>query len=121
MISAFIKAVELEAKSMMDHGNTEFNEKYKLVKSRSNRKLSDDAIDDLLFYIDDEKSLYNTKLKGLGDIEKVLKPDYTKKEIAEIMDEVTTKEEGKTVIAPMSDKRKSIEASITADFDELDF
>ncbi len=119
MIRKFLTEVECEARNLMDKGNKEFDGCYKLVTSRTNRKLTNEAVEDLTFYIDEDK-LYNKNVKGLGDIEKALKPDYTKKEIDLIMEEVTTKEPGKTVIAPISDKRKSIESSVVSDFDGLD-
>lgn len=118
MIRTFINEVEIESKNRFDAGDGAFRDRYKLVKSRTNRKLKADAADDLSFYLEDE-DLYNHKLKGLGDIERALKREYSKPEVIKIMEEVTTKEEGQTVIAPITDKRRAIEPSITTDFDDL--
>ena len=94
--------------------------RYKLVQSRTQRKLTDSAAEDLSLYVDDDNVLYEKKMKGIGEIEKALKPDYTKKEINDILKEVTTKTEGHTILVPVTDKRKTIEGSIATDFDDLE-
>lgn len=118
-IRSFILAVEQEAKNRLDNGSKDYSDRYKLVTSKTQRKMIETAADDLSLYIDEEL-LFERKMKGIGAIEKALKPDYSKAEITKIMEEVTTKADGVTVIAPVTDKRIAIEASAISDFDGLE-
>jgi len=119
LINEFIKAVIKESRNRLDAGSEDYEHRYKLVKSKTHRKLNENAVEDLSLYID-EDALFEKKLKCLGAIEKALKPDYSKKEIIEIMQEVTTKPDGALVIAPVTDKRQAIESSAVTDFEGLE-
>jgi len=94
-------------------------EGYKLVEGRSVRTISDeDKAEEILkangFGIED---LYNMKMKGLGDLEKLV----GKKEFNELLKGVIVKPAGKPTLAPESDKRPAINITETAQklFDAL--
>lgn len=130
MIRSFLVAVENQVKQEVDSGSQEYKGRYKLVRSNTQRKLLEDAFDEiaspLLDYIE-EDDLYTKKRKGIGELEAALKDkfraDGTKgftKKVKQILDEVTNKPEGELVIAPESDTRKEVPPSIVSDFDDLE-
>ena len=127
MLRAFIVAVENQVKLEVDAGSTEYTDHFKLVKSKSHRKLVDDYDDDfspLMDYLEPEE-LFTKKSLPLGEIETLLK-DKLKgnkgsiKLAKEIMSEITIKPEGKLVIAPLSDSRTGVQPSIVSDFENMD-
>ena len=127
MWRGFIVAVENQVKHEVDHGSRDYEEKFKLVRSKSNRKLNgdyDDEFSSLMVYLN-EGDLYTKKALPIGDIERILSSKLgdtlnKKQRIKEIVDEVTTKPEGKLVIAPISDKRSAVLAAITSDFIDIE-
>jgi len=130
MLRAFIVAVEANVQQEVDKGSTDYEEHYKLVRKTTQRRLKEDALDadfsPLLEYLDEEE-FYERKPKAMGALEKAvkekMKADGVKgfvKAAKEIMSEVTFKPEGSLVIAPMSDKRRAVQASLTSDFKDLD-
>lgn len=130
MLRAFIVAVEESVQGEVDKGSTDYEDSYKLVRKTTQRKLTEDALDPdfspLLDYIDEE-DMYERKPKAMGQLEKAvkekMKADGVKgfvKAAKEIMGEVTFKPEGSLVIAPMSDKRRAVQPSLTSDFKDLD-
>jgi hypothetical protein len=78
---------------------------YKLVEGRANRKWADEeiAIDTLIMSEDFEaEQVLNTKLKGIGDIEKLVgKVKFSKLDL-------TIKPQGKPALVPESDKRPAM-------------
>lgn len=123
----FIVAVENQVKLEVDGGSKEYEDKFKLVMGKSNRKLNgdyDDEFNTLMEYLS-EDDLFKKVPLPIGDIEGILKSKLgkiknKKQVIFEIMDEVTTKPEGKLVIAPISDKRQAVLPTINSDFADLD-
>lgn len=81
-------------------------EGYKLVEGRSNRKIVDEEkakqllIDNL--YAEDQFT--NTKLKGIGDLEKLV----GKKEFPKLFGDLVVKPEGAPTLVPESDKRDAM-------------
>lgn len=123
MIRSFIVAVENQVKLEMDHGSTDYEDKYKLVHKTVHRKLTEDAQDpDLspLYDYLEEEEIFERKMRSLGDIEKALKKHMKPKEAKEVMEELTWKPEPGTVVAPVNDKRKAVSPSVTNDFTNLD-
>lgn len=120
MIRSFIVAVEQHAKTLMDQGAKIPG--YKLVEKTKHRKFVEDIEDDFspLWDYMEECDAYDKKLKTLTEIEKYLKKNYGAEKAKEVMDKVTTKPEGETVIARQTDKRKEVQPSIVTDFDGLD-
>lgn len=122
MLRAFIVAVENQVKLEMDHGSKEYEGDYKLVYKTIHRQLTEDAVDEdfspLLDYLEPEE-LYDKKLKGIGDIEKLLKKQMKPKEVKEVMSELTYKPEPGIVVAPLKDKRRAVEPTMISDFTNL--
>jgi len=130
MVRSFLVAVEAQIKSEVDSGSEDYKGKYKLVRSNTQRKLLEDAFDEisspLLDYIT-EDDLYERKRKGVGALEAALKDKFREqgikgftKKVKEILGEVTDKPLGELVIAPESDTRKEVQPSIVSDFDDLE-
>lgn len=130
MIRSFLVAVEAQVKQEVDSGSEEYKGRYKLVRSNTQRKLQEEAFDEiaspLLDYIE-EDDLYERKRKGIGALEGALKDKFRAKgvkgftkKVKEILDEVTTKPEGELVIAPQSDTRKEVQPTIISDFNDLE-
>lgn len=130
MIRSFLVAVEKQVKEEVDSGSKEYKGHYKLVRSNTQRKLQEEAFDEiaspLLDYLD-EDDLYQRKRKGIGDLESALKDKFREqgvkgftKKVKEILGEVTDKPEGELVIAPESDTRQEVQPSIVSDFNDLD-
>lgn len=129
MIRSFLIAVESSVRLEMDSGSTEYEGRYKLVESNTQRKMTEEAYDEiaspLLEYLDHD-DLYEKKPKGIGALEESLKEVFRKnnvkgfgKKVKEILDAVTIKPKGEIVIAPESDSRPRISPSVVSDFDNL--
>jgi hypothetical protein len=86
---------------------------YKLVEGRSNRKIVNEeaAIEELLYQYD-EKFIVNKKIKGIGELEKLL----GKKEFAEVMGPYVDKPKGKPALVPEDDPRPTFSSSAQEDF-----
>lgn len=123
MIRSFILAVENQVKLEMDSGSADYSDHYKLVHKTVHRRLTDEAVDPdfspLLEYIDFTE-LYENKVRSIGNIEKALKKRMQAKEVTEIMKDLTWKPEPATVVAPIADRRRAVQPSITNDFTNLD-
>lgn len=123
MIRAFIVAVEEQIRNEVDQGSEEYEDHYKLVRKTTHRKFVNDALDPdfsiLLDYLEHD-DLFIEKPLALGDIEKKLAKKTSKKKAKEIMSEITIKPEGGIVIAPITDKRQSVQSTLASDFDDLD-
>lgn len=91
-------------------------EGFKLVAGKSSRKWSNE--DAVLKRLSEQNFVYegytNTKLKGIGDIEKFL----TKSEFPKIVGEFVIKPEGKPTLVSVSDKRKELNLGAATDFAE---
>lgn len=84
----------------VNHG-TRF-EGWKLVEGRSNRVINDPTkVGELLDPLYEQEELYNIKLKGIGDLEKLL----GKSQFTEMLGPYVVKPQGKPTLAPESDKR----------------
>ena len=86
---------------------------YKLVEGRSNRKWSDeDKIKEVLkSELYEEKEYLNVKLKGIGDIEKLVgKTNFTK-----IVGSYVEKPAGSPTLVPSSDKREPFKRPTAAE------
>lgn len=122
IINSFIIAVENQMKLEMDHGSKDYKDTHKLVRKTTHRKFTEDALDvdfsDIFDYLN-EDDVIEKKPLAMGKIEALLKKAAGKEEAARIMRENTTKPTGDIVIAPLSDKRKPVEASLTSDFNDL--
>lgn len=108
LITSFLGAVKEHVKDKLESG--EGFKGYKLVAGRSNRKLKPEAENVLSERLGEDA--YNKKLKGLGDLEKLI----GKKEFNAL--DLTVKTDGAPTVVPESDKRKAIE-SVTEMFDNL--
>jgi hypothetical protein len=93
---------------------------FKLVEGRSNRVIADEEkvvarLRDLSY---GEELIYNKKIKGIGDLEKLL----GKKGFAEELGQWVVKPKGKPTLVPESDKRPEISSadSAKADFAEVE-
>lgn len=82
---------------------------YKLVEGRSLRALTDNAVDTLRAAGLDDSAIYRQSYRTLGDIEKSL---GGKKKAAPVLEKCTTKPAGKPTIAPTSDPRPTMSASV---------
>lgn len=89
---------------------------WKLVEGRSNRIITDEekAVEILVGLGFAEDELKNHKLKGIGDLEKMV----GKKALALSLGDVITKPKGAPTLAPESDKREALQPTIDM-FDEL--
>lgn len=85
---------------------------WKLVEGRSNRKYTDedDAGAALLLAGYPKEDIYNSKLKGITDMEKLL----GKQKFGELLKDLVIKPEGKPVLVPETDKRKEINSTTAA-------
>ena len=123
MIRSFIVAVENQVKLEMDNGSGDYSEDYKLVHKTVHRRLTDEATDPdfspLLEHIEFGE-LYENKIRSIGNIEKALKKRMQAKEVGKLMETLTWKPEPATVVAPINDKRRAVQPSITSDFTNLD-
>jgi len=104
LVETFLKAVESSVFDQLDQGIT--FEGYKLVEGRSIRKWSDEAEASLSHKLGDKA--YNKKLIGVGAAEKELGKDF--------VNDLTVKPQGKTTLAPSSDKRSAITSDL---FEEI--
>lgn len=91
---------------------------YKLVEGKSNRQITDEAkvreILDAELY--EPEDFLNTKLKGLGDLEKLLK----KSGFEQLLGHLVVKPAGAPTLVEESDKRPPLAVSrITKDFEDL--
>jgi len=122
IINSFIIAVENQMKLEMDHGSKDYEDTHKLCEKTTHRKFTEDAMDEdfseIFDYLQPE-DVVETKPLAMGKIEAKLKKAAGKEEAARIMRENTTKAKGEIVIAPLSDKRKAVEPSLTSDFNDL--
>lgn len=123
MIKSFILAVENQVKLEVDHGSTDYDEVFKLVRKQTRRKFTDDAIDplfsELLDHLDEE-DVFIKKIETITNITARLKKKYGKERADEIMNDVTTKPDGDVVLAKLTDKRKAVQPSVISDFENLD-
>ncbi len=87
---------------------------FKVVEGRSNRKYGNEekAAEILLAHGYTEKQIYNRKLLGIGEMEKLT----GKKRFEELLKEFIAKPAGKPALVPESDKRKAWNPA-AADFD----
>lgn len=94
---------DVEAASLSDLLEGKKIPGFKLVEGRSNRKIVDDkkAISALRKAGFKPSQLQDKKLKGLGDLEKLVGKD----ELPEILGELLIKPKGRATIAPESDSR----------------
>lgn len=86
---------------------------YKLVEGRSVRKISDElkAVELLKAEGLSEDEYLNYKLKGIGDLEKALKP----KKLDAVLGNLIIKPKGAPTLAPLSDKRSVYVADSAAE------
>lgn len=121
VITDFVTSVQNQVKLEVDSGSTDYESDYKLVRKVTRRKLKDDALDEFSLIYDhlEEDDLYERKPKAMGAIEKTLIKSIGKEAAKEVMGDLTTKPEGELVIAPLSDKRKAVQAAITTEFSDL--
>ena len=123
MIRSFLVAVENSIKVDVDAGSTDYKDHFKLVRSKTNRKFTEEALDeDFSPLVDhlEHSDMYVEKPRSMTEIEKRLKKKVGVKDAKVIMDDITTKPEGKLVVAPLSDKRKAVEPSVTGDFNGME-
>lgn len=93
---------------------------FKLVEGRSNRVITDPdsaakKLSDLHY---DENQIWNKKLKGITDLERLL----GKKEFAETLGSYVTKPPGSPTLVPLSDKRPELSSADSAakDFENVE-
>lgn len=122
MIRSFVVAVEAQVQHEVDNGSKDYEGSFKLVRKTTHRKFTEEALDPdfspLLDHLE-HCDLFVEKPKALGAIEKKLKEVMGKEDTKELMKKLTTKPEGSLVIAPITDKRKSVAPSIISDFENL--
>lgn len=122
MIKTFLTAVENQIKTEMDNGSNEYEGEFKLVRKTTKRKFTEAALDPdfspLLEYLTPDE-MFIKKPRSIGDIERILKDWHGNMDAKEIMKTVTTKSEGAIVIAPLSDRRLTVQSSAISDFKDL--
>lgn len=122
MLRSFIVAIENQVKLEMDSGSQEYNDEFKLVRKTTRRKFIEEAFDEdfspLLDHVEADE-LFTRKPKTLTEVEKLLKKKYGAKTTNEILEEVVIKPQGDIVVAPLTDRRKAVEASVVGDFNGL--
>lgn len=92
---------------------------FKLVEGRSNRQISDESkvIEILEAELYEPNEFLNSKLKGLGDLEKLLK----KSGFDKLLGHLVEKPAGAPTLTPESDKRQPLAVTrVKSDFDVLD-
>jgi hypothetical protein len=106
-IESWLDAVAEAAANLVHGGETVPG--YKLVRSSKNRTWVDkQAAEAYLTSLYGDEVL-KRELKGLGDMEKVLKNHLgTKKAVDEVMNSLVYKPEGDIVLAPLADKRPEV-------------
>lgn len=122
-IRAYVVKVENKIKEEMDAGSTDYEFDFKLVLTQPHRKLLPDATDEIMSPLFDhleEEDIFRTMPNTLTLLESKLKKILGAKEARQIMDEVTERPEGTTVVALLSDKRQEILPSTETDFDGLE-
>jgi hypothetical protein len=89
---------------------------WKLVEGRSARVIKDEqeALKRLTDAGFDREALTNTKIKGIGDLERTV----GKKPLAVLLDGVIVKPQGAPTLAPENDKREPIQPTLDM-FEEL--
>lgn len=114
MFTDWLSSVKSHAMSEALSGKTVKG--WKLVEGRSNRVITDEAkaVEILVGMGFTEDELKNHKLKGIGDLEKMV----GKKPLALTLDGIIVKRKDAPTLAPESDKRESIQPT-TDMFDEL--
>lgn len=116
-----LKTFDIWAKALKDYvvdqavNHDKEWEGYKLVESRSNRKITDQemALKKLTDSGFDKDRVTNVKIKGIGDLTKIVGGD---KQLNEILGTLIDKPKGAPTIVPLSDKRKPYTNSATEDF-----
>jgi len=122
VLRIFITGIENQVRNEIDQGSQEYEGHYKLVRKKTNRKFTEDALDELCSPLLDHlehSDIYQEKPRTMTEIEKRLKKAIGPKDAKEIMDEITTKPEGDLVIAPESDKRKGVPPALIGDFKDI--
>lgn len=113
VLPSYFEAVEEKVRDDMMHGSKDYQTHFKLVRKATQRRWSNEAEEVLEKILGEEA--YNRKLKGLGDIEKLLKAN----EESGVMSEITWKPTGELVIAPNADRRTAVIPAET-DFEEIE-
>ena len=117
LIASFFKAVTKSIFNEMLSGATEYSDFLKIVRGKSNRKLSDNWVTESAKRIP-KKDLYVKKEIGLGDLEKKLGKTFTnKEELFEFMKTITFKPKGDLTLAPIDDKREAVTLTKAEDED----
>ena len=113
-ITDWVSAVKEYAFASLSQGHTV--EGWKLVEGRSQRVINDveEAVKRLNEVGFPSDLLFNKKLKGIGDLERLA----GKKILAEVLKDVIIKPNGLPTLAPESDKRPALENALN-DFDKL--
>lgn len=101
-VAAYLLAEALKGKKWPEH---------KLVAGRSNRAWKNPGAAEARLQREyEEHEIYNIKLKGFGDLEKLA----TKKEFADLVGEFIHKPEGKPTLVHESDKRQALNSAASA-------
>ena len=113
-ITDWVSAVKEYAFASLSQGHTV--EGWKLVEGRSQRVINDveEAVKRLNEVGFPSDLLFNKKLKGIGDLERLA----GKKILAEVLKDVIIKPNGLPTLAPETDKRPALENALN-DFDKL--
>lgn len=110
MISAFLKAVESHAQTLLEHG--EEIEGWKLVQKKSNRQWRDEEeAQQALGMFVPESDLYERKFLSPAKAEKMLGKDKKK-----IVEGLTVKPDTGNTLAPEHDPREAVKGSVLSDF-----
>lgn len=87
-VRSFLSSVEKDVKIEIDSGSVEYDNKYKLIRTRKQRTFLDDAFDPItspLFDHIDEKDVYKNSPKGIGEIESLVKNSLKAKGVKNII------------------------------------
>jgi hypothetical protein len=119
-IKTFLNKVE---ESIFDDLTNGLDEQYggavKLVRKRSQRKLTDDAPIVLADYLETDE-MYTTSLKGIGELTKALKKKTLANTTAQaILNTCCTVPEGSITVALATDKREAVNPSAANEFAHL--
>ncbi len=128
----FMEAVRAQVQHEVEAGSDGYKDHLKIVRKNTNRVLEEDAFDEVgspLWDHLNESDMFVRKPKGITAIEDLLTRKLketrghktlkaAKVDAREIMDSVTFKPIGDTILVPLSDKRKEVQATIKEEFSD---
>lgn len=117
-VMRFISSIKETVKNEMLAGSTDYEAHLKLVHQTTRRRFTSEAEKHLHEELGDD--IYVSRLKGLGELEKLLKDRLgSTGEAKAFMADVTHKPEPQKIVVSLSDRREPVEPDVTSDFKDL--